>query len=56
MPVSDNPKEVCVCGDFREQHKNGTGACMLNKPFDVCHGMKDCLSFRPMSDSIVGQL
>ena len=25
-----NPKDVCKCGDYRYQHKNGIGQCVFN--------------------------
>lgn len=42
-----NPKDLCACGDFRDQHSND-GPCMMNdRPgFDLCHGGTNCLAFR----------
>jgi hypothetical protein len=28
--VESHPLDVCVCGDYRKQHKDGVGACMCN--------------------------
>lgn len=38
--------DICVCGDYRHQHVNGSGACRLN---DLGHGMGHmgkCRKFR----------
>jgi len=43
--VEDHPKDVCDCGDYREQHRDGTGPCVMNRPGDMCHGFRDCLQF-----------
>lgn len=42
-----HPKDVCYCGDYRDQHKDGTGPCVFNgRGSDACHGNEDCMSFR----------
>lgn len=42
----DNPRDECACGDWREDHPNN-GPCRFNgRGFDMCHGGKDCMSFR----------
>ncbi len=43
---TDDPMDECVCGDYRRDHLDGTGACKHNKPRDLTHGYQDCLSFR----------
>lgn len=25
-----DPKDVCVCGDYRDQHKDGSGVCVFS--------------------------
>jgi hypothetical protein len=30
MPEND-PKDVCKCGDYRDQHLNGVGRCLLGE-------------------------
>ncbi len=27
--MTENPYDVCYCGDYRHQHVNGIGRCML---------------------------
>lgn len=29
--IKTNKKDICICGDYREQHENETGKCR------VCH-------------------
>jgi hypothetical protein len=44
-----SPFDICECGDYRCQHKDGVGPCDLNKyPNNggISHGNKACLSFR----------
>ena len=36
--------DQCECGDYRHQHRDGTGACTL--PNDLSHGFKPCSCFR----------
>lgn len=36
-------EDVCACGDYRRQHKNGTGRCHM--PDDGCHGFEPCKKF-----------
>ncbi len=31
LPSGPHPKDVCVCGDYREEHENGTGICAFTK-------------------------
>jgi len=31
--VKDEDFDICICGDYRHQHENGTGKC------NVCHWM-----------------
>lgn len=43
----DRGSEVCQCGDYRRQHKNGVGVCDFNgRGPDACHGNYDCAEFR----------
>ena len=37
-----HPLDVCACGDYRQQHDNGTGRCNLR---DLCSPAR-CLRFR----------
>jgi len=53
LPVSQEAREaadddVCVCGDYRRQHKYGRGRCVFND-YNGGHGMglRACNSFRP---------
>ncbi len=40
--------DICVCGDHRRSHVDGTGACKFNRWANVGHGGADnCDSFRP---------
>lgn len=42
-----DPLDYCECGDYRRDHKDGTGLCCFNGPsFDLNHGGKDCHQFR----------
>ena len=45
-----DPLDVCVCGDYRRQHANGTGRCLLG---DLCtpHG---CGQFRLFRAAALG--
>jgi hypothetical protein len=36
--------DTCTCGDYRRDHKDGTGRCCM--PDDLTHGFEPCLSFR----------
>ncbi|RJO66952.1 MAG: hypothetical protein C4523_10695 [Myxococcales bacterium] len=43
--------DVCECGDYRFQHRRGTGACIFNKDDPVAPGLghvgaHDCYEFR----------
>jgi hypothetical protein len=38
-----HPNDVCKCGDYRHQHKNGIGRCIM--PDDLTHGFKPCVKF-----------
>ena len=46
--ISDSPNDQCECGDYRSDHRDGTGPCSYNKMprFDITHGGQDCLKFR----------
>jgi len=44
MASSQNPLDECECGDYRSQHKDGTGKCCM--PDDNTHGHRPCFSFR----------
>jgi len=47
LALAGNPRDECECGDWREDHKSGTGACRYNgRGFDMCHGGMDCMKFR----------
>lgn len=40
--------DCCVCGDYRKDHKGGTGPCAFNNDYKsggLTHGFKKCLSF-----------
>lgn len=39
-----HPLDVCVCGDYRRDHKNGTGPCTFG--LDLSHGFTACNEFR----------
>jgi hypothetical protein len=55
--MSGDLMDVCVCGDYRWQHKNGTGPCTFNDDYNnggLTHGFKKCMSFRlSKSDSLI---
>jgi hypothetical protein len=36
--------DICKCGDYRRDHKNGVGAC--RQADDITHGFKRCRRFR----------
>lgn len=36
--------DVCECGDYRRQHEDLTGRCLL--PNNLAHGFKPCRAFR----------
>lgn len=38
--------DTCLCGDYRRDHKGGSGPCLHNKPRDLTHGYRDCDTFR----------
>lgn len=39
--------DVCYCGDYRRDHKDGKGACSFNSPSGVGHpGGLRCYSFK----------
>jgi hypothetical protein len=41
-----HPLDECECGDYRRNHKDGTGPCTFNRAgFDMLHAFEDCLSF-----------
>lgn len=49
------PYDVCKCGDYRRDHKDGHGACMFNgTEFDLTHGGKDCRKFHLASAAVIG--
>lgn len=42
-----HPKDICECGDYRDQHVDGRGACLLNAPEGLGHnGAPNCERFR----------
>lgn len=44
--MSGHPKDVCECGDYRDQH-DARGHCQFNKPGNIGHsGAPDCYRFR----------
>jgi len=46
LALAKLPEDVCECGDWRSAHPND-GPCVFNEPgFDLCHGGRDCMSFR----------
>lgn len=45
--IVPDPLDACVCGDYRRDHKDGTGPCKFNaRGWDLCHAGQDCLQFR----------
>jgi len=45
--------DECQCGDYRRDHKDGTGACRHNsREFDLNHGGKNCYRFRAVSKEL----
>ena len=36
--------DLCKCGDYRNQHKNGIGCCRMDD--GISHGLQPCLTFR----------
>ncbi len=50
--LSDDPLDLCACGDYRHHHIDGHGACKHNKPKDLTHGYKDCTEFRLSSRAL----
>lgn len=46
LVVDTSHLDACICGDYRQDHKDGTGPCIHNKPRDLTHGFDDCQSFR----------
>jgi hypothetical protein len=44
-PNQQHPKDVCECGDYRRQHIDGTGACVLNSLGHGAPGYR-CNKFR----------
>jgi hypothetical protein len=47
--VTEHPKDVCECGDYRYQHEDGTGPCKFNEHRDhggATHGFIGCYKFR----------
>jgi len=47
--VKRQPLDVCVCGDYRRDHENGTGPCTFG--LDLSHGFTDCAEFRLSSNA-----
>lgn len=39
-----NGFDTCECGDYRHQHKGGSGRCRM--PDDATHGFEPCLAFK----------
>jgi hypothetical protein len=50
MKRSDAP--LCKCGDYKEDHENGTGWCRM--PDDLCHGFEPCESYWPVEAQVLG--
>lgn len=44
--------EICVCGDYRSDHVDGTGRCRM--PNDMTHGFEPCREFRSAGSHTVG--
>lgn len=47
--MKNDPFDICECGDYRCQHKDGTGPCNFNKHPNnggISHGNKACMSFK----------
>lgn len=38
--------DLCHCGDYRKDHKDGTGACVFNHTPGNVHGSAKCMQFR----------
>lgn len=39
--------DVCECGDYRRDHRDGVGPCRFNGQYEYdCHAGKKCLRFR----------
>ena len=40
--------DACDCGDYRHNHKNGTGACCFNDDNNggLNHGFRKCMTFQ----------
>lgn len=36
--------KVCKCGDWKDQHENGQGRCLMTD--SISHGSKPCLKYR----------
>lgn len=44
--AASHPLDICECGDYRQDHVSN-GPCTFNGGgFDMCHGGRDCMSFR----------
>ena len=41
-----NPHDVCKCGDYRRDHKDGYGPCVFNAYEGGPHGDSRCRKFR----------
>lgn len=45
--MAEHPKDICDCGDYRDQHEPGGGPCRFNEPGGRGHRpAPDCHSFR----------
>lgn len=46
--------DVCFCGDYRRDHRDGKGACAFNAyPYNggVTHGFQPCTRFRLVKEA-----
>jgi hypothetical protein len=52
--IADDPHDVCTCGDYRRQHKCGTGSCCFNS-YIGGHGMglRSCIRFKLSQRGII---
>jgi hypothetical protein len=45
--MNAHPEDICYCGDFRKDHKDGTGRCIFNDEVRDGHGgAGPCYQFR----------
>lgn len=38
--------DMCACGDYRKDHRDGTGPCAFNHIPGNVHGHSQCMQFR----------